>query len=829
VVIVHDDPNTPYPKEMDELLQKDSAARLLVPLVVRETAMGMIQLEQRAKDQIVTQQKVRLARALGAQVAVAIENARLSAETTAHFEESLVINDLSRTISSTLDLDDMIDIVRDQVPNIAGASELYLALYDPETEGITFPIAVRSGEVYEIAPRTLNTDEVSFIIRHGRPLNLGADYYSPDELRASLGITNGEGDIKSYLGVPLIAGDEVYGVLAVRDAQRTRAFTINEQRILTTVGSQLGAAIQNARLYKRIQSAAEQLNQEVAERTGELQNERDRLDTLYQITSELAQTLDEERLMPNALRMVSKAIGAEDGVIMQLDPITDQLYSGAVLNPPSLQESPENEHATHPAEQLARWLIMEDEGDLLVQDLHAAEFWDKDSPGAGEWRSAVAVLLETNEELLGVMVLLSSAVNAFSESHLRLLVAAANQVASSINNAQLYRLIRDQAERLGLLLRSEQEGAEKNKAILEGIADGVILADNTGRIILFNSAAERILQVPRDQALDRTLSELTGLENIATSTWAKALESQMGTLHDDVPGEYLDERLTLGDRTVSIHLSPVYTGDRFLGTVSVFRDITREVEADRSKSEFVANVSHELRTPLTSIKGYNDLLLMGALGEFNDQQKQIFNTIRDNVTRLATLVEDVLKISQIDTGSERLQIEELDVTAIIDKVMQEIRTLPQHQDKDLTTTFEGSPDFPNIQADKEKIDQVIHNLIDNAFNYTPAGGSITVTAYPESGEGTILISIKDTGVGIPEDFQEKVWHRFERHEDTALTLDVAGTGLGLPIVKEMVEMHNGKVWLESSVGVGTTFFVRLPIKQPEYMMSARAASGNRSN
>lgn len=829
VVVVHDDPNTPYPKEMEELLKNESAARLLVPLVVRETSMGLIQLEQRAKDQIITQQKVRLARALGAQVAVAIENARLSAETTAHFEESLVINDLSRTISSTLDLDDMIEIVRDQVPNIAGASELYLALYDPETEAITFPIAVKSGEIYEIEPRELNTDEVSFIIRHGRPLNLGADYYSPDELRASLGITNGEGDIKSYLGVPLIAGDEVYGVLAVRDTQRTRAFTINEQRILTTVGSQLGAAIQNARLYKRIQSAAAELNQEVAERTGELQSERDRLDTLYQITSELAQTLDEARLMPNALRMVSKAIEAEDGVIMQLDPITDQLYSGAVLNPDSLQAGTDGEHASHPAEQLARWLIMEDKGDLLVEDLQSADFWDKNSPGAADWRSAVAVLLETNEELLGVMVLLSSKENAFSDSHLRLLVAAANQVASSINNAQLYRLIRDQAERLGLLLRSEQEGAEKNKAILEGIADGVILADNAGRIILFNNAAERILQVPREQALDRTLSELTGLEGIATSTWARALESEMDTLQGDVPGEFLDERLTLGDRTVSIHLSPVFTGERFLGTVSVFRDITREVEADRSKSEFVANVSHELRTPLTSIKGYNDLLLMGAMGEFNDQQKQIFSTIRDNVTRLATLVEDVLKISQIDSGSERLQIEAVDIAAVVEQVIQEIRTLPQHQDKELTAGFEGSTDLPEIQADKEKITQIIHNLIDNAFHYTPTGGAITVSARLVSEEETILIAVQDTGIGIPEDFYEKVWHRFERHEDTALTLEVAGTGLGLPIVKEMVEMHNGEVWFESEIGAGTTFFVRLPIKQPEYMMSARTASGNRSD
>jgi PAS domain S-box-containing protein len=825
VVITVDDANNPYPKEQEELRDHNSTSRMLVPLVVRENSMGLVQLEQQSEEKTMTQQKIRLARALGAQVAVAIENARLSAETTAHFEESLVINDLSRAISSTLDLDDMIEIVRDQVPGVAGASELYLALYNPETQLITFPLAVKEGKPYEIKPRSLSMDEVSFIIRHRRPLNLGADYYSPDELRSSLGISNSEGNIKSYLGVPLMAGDEVYGVLAVRDTQRTRAFTINEQRTLTIVSSQLGAAIQNAQLYNRLQVAATELNQQVAERTGELENERDRLDTLYQITSELARTLDEERLMPNALNMVAKAIGAEDGVIMQLDPITDQLYSGAVLKQASLQKNPDSEHDFHPAEQLARRIIIEDEENLLVDDLLKTDYWDKKAPGAKKWRSALAVLLETNEELLGVMVLLSTKVKAFSTSHLRLVVAAANQVASSINNAQLYKLIRDQAERLGLLLRTEQESAEKNKAILEGIADGVILADDHGRIVLFNTAAERLMHVPREEALGHTLSELSGLEGISESSWAKALEGSLENLSNDVEGSFLDERITLGERTVSIHLSPVYTGERFLGTVSVFRDITREVLADRSKSEFVANVSHELRTPLTSIKGYNDLLIMGALGQPNDGQKQAFERIKDNVSRLTTLVEDVLRISQMDAGSEYMEIVDVDLNTITEQVLQHLKTLPQHQSKTLTINYTPNADLPAIQADRDKMIQVVHNLLDNAFNYTRDGGTIDIVIKSEA-DNHILLTIKDSGVGIPEEFYEKIWQRFERHEDTVLTLEVAGTGLGLPIVKEMVEIHSGKVWFESAVDEGTTFFVRLPLKQPEYMISAGKASSN---
>lgn len=820
IVIQKIDTNSPYPNEMKELLANGDTARMLVPLIVSEQARGLIQLEQsRPDDEAITQQKVRLARALGTQVAIAIENARLSAETTSHFEESLIINDLSRAISSTLDLDDMIQIVAEQLPNVMEASEIYLALYDSETEQITFPLAVRDRERYYLPGRQLSNDEVSFIIRHRRPLSLGADYFSPDELRRSLGITNGEGDVKSYMGVPLISSDQVYGVLAVRDTNRTRAFTVNEQRILTTVGSQLGAAIQNARLFARTQYFNEQLNQQVSERTYELEEERDRLDTLYQITSELSRTLDMERLVPRALGMVAKAVGAQDGVIMQIDPITDQLYSRSVLNPTYLPTSDDGlSQVQHPAERIARWSIEHDEPSQVIDDLHLEEFWDPEAPGAEHWRSALAVLLETNEEPLGVMVMLNREPNAFVESHVRLMVAAGNQVASSINNAELYKLIRDQAQRLGLMLKAEQEEAEKNKAILEGIADGVILSDKDGVIVLFNNAAERILEIPRDEAINHSLTKLTGIYGLSAQRWANMMENRYYEGSDSSP-QYLNERLTLGDKTVSVHLSPVYTGEKFLGTVSVLRDVTAEVEADRSKSQFVSNVSHEFRTPLTPMKGYTDLLLMGAAGEITDQQRSILDTIKQNVDRLSLLVEDVLNISQIDSGREQLKIEDVNMVQVINSVIDNLQNRPQHQNKPITVNFTAPEDVdPVIQADKDKVMRIISNVMDNAFNYSNADGTIDVDLQLVKSEGCIVVSIRDYGVGIPEDFREAIWRRFERHDETALMLDVAGTGLGLPIVKELVELHKGEVTFESEVGEGTTFFVTLPLTQPEYLM-----------
>jgi PAS domain S-box-containing protein len=815
IVIVADDEAQTYPSEQKELRERDDSARLLVPLVVREQSIGLIQLEQQATNRLVTQQKVRLSRALGSQVAVAIENARLATETSHQFEELLLINDLSRAISGTLNLEDMIKIVRDQVPAVTGSDELYVALYDAETEEITFPLAVRAGKDFAIPPRKLNTDEVSFIIRHRQPLSLGADYYSPDEMRRNLGITNGEGDTKSYMGVPLIAGDQVVGVLAVRDSQRTRAFTLNDRRILTTVGSQLGAAIQNARLFSQVSNFADDLNRIVEDRTSELAKERDRIDTLYQITSELARTLDMDRLLNRALGMVAKAVGAEDGAILLIDSITDQLYTRSALNPGALIPGDPDSHPTHPAESIATWLI-EHERAVVVDDLHDADYWNPEAQGAVAWRSALGVILETNEDIQGVMVLLARKPAAFSDSHLRLLVAAANQVASAINNADLYQLIRDQAERLGKLLRAEQEEAEKNSAILEGIADGVILADANGGVILFNSAAERILGVAREQIIGQSLSKLSGLYT-GSAPWLQAIQewanrdwSQTGA---GEVGDFVDERLDLGEKVVSIHLSPVHINDAFLGTVSVFRDITRDVEVDRMKSEFIANVSHELRTPMTSIKGYADLMLMGAAGLPTDSQKQFLTVIKENADRLTSLVEDVLDISRIDSGREKLKVDAIDLQDLIDDVVSNLIAQPHHQQKEIHLTTQIDSNVPVIQADHDKLAQALTNIVDNAFNYTHPGGSIDIRVQMQADDKHVLISVSDTGIGIPEDFREAIWRRFERYEQHALVMDVPGTGLGLPIVKELVSMHHGDVWFESELNKGTTFYISLPVDQ----------------
>lgn len=806
VVIRRSDPKSD-PIEVAELEAQGANERMLVPLVVRDQAMGMMIIQVQPDFRPITHRDIRMAQALCAQAATAIENARLSTETAARVEELLIINELSRAISSTVDIPSMIKVVREQIPELTKAQRLYLALFDPATNEISFPMAMKDGKDVLEPPRKMGDDEVSYVLRHKRLLSLGGDF-SLQEMRRNLKIETGEDDLYAYLGVPLISGDQVVGVLAVMSSDDERAFGLNDQRILTTIAAQLGAAIQNGRLFDQISNFAADLNRRVEERTIELQEERDRIDVLYRITSELARTLDIDRVLNSALEMVVRAVKADDGLVLLITPDSEpeRLFNRASY----LQlgdASGWNENHSHPAELLGNWLMEQKTAQVLVNDLHVQSYWPSDAPGADQWRSAIGVRLETNQDIQGALVFLSRDPNHFDDSAMRLAVAAASQIATAINNTDLYNLIRDQADRLSIMLQAEQEEAEKSTAILESIGDGVVLTNAEGNVVSFNSAAEVVLDMPRETIIGQPFAQII-------HRFGEASQDVLQRLNSVEAGSEAGEldRLELGARIINVQFSPVTSNDQLLGTVSVFRDITREVEVDRMKTDFIMNVSHELRTPLTSLKGFSDLMLMGAAGPLSESQQGFAQTIKQNAVRLESLVNDLLNISKLDSGDEVLRLGPVAVGEVVDDVLKTLSGRAAYQKKNLDVHVNIDPGLPFVRGDRDKVRQIVTNIIDNAFNYTYAGGSIDIAAYPRSDRPHILLTIKDSGIGIPLEFQSRVWGRFERYDQNALTMDVAGTGLGLPIAKTLVEMHGGEIWLESEEGTGTTFFISLPMQ-----------------
>ncbi len=803
------------PENEAQILQHHGAAtRVLVPLVVNEIAIGLVELETLDPGRFFTTDDVRLARTLASQAAISIENARLQTETRRTVEELYIINDMSAGLSSATNLNELLQVVADQLPNLTEAEAIYVALFDAERQEWTFPLAVANDEPFDMPPQPLGNDEFSLVQRRQAPLLLAGEHQ--DDVRRSLGIQSLlPPETRCFLAVPLYAADELIGVLAIRDDEDVLAFTHNDQRILTTAGSQLGVAIQSARLFQQTVELAGVLEQRVRERTSELEQERQHISTLYQITTELATSLDMERLLDRALAMVAQAVGATQAAILAVDSNNDRLQVRARYGEDvSLTY---DQDSLEIGEGLAGWAVQNHQS-LIVHNVQQDPRWLRMGEADDLPQAAIATLIEANEDVLGVMMLYRERPGAFTEDHLRLASAAANQVANAMNNAELYSLIRDQAERLATLLRQEQVEATKSSAILDSVADGVVVADPQGRVIVFNSTAERILGLSADEAIRSDLVTFASALGMNTQRWVEAINRWMNAPADYRPGEFLEERVELPDgRVLSMRFSPVTMEDQFLGTVGVFLDITRDVEVDRLKSEFVATVSHELRTPMTSIKGYADLLLLGAAGEITDQQQHFLETIKHNADRLSVLVNDLLDISRIDQGRIELRFRAVNLGELLHSVVEHVEGRIEDEKRPMNVAVrlpEG--DSLPIWGDYDKMAQVFTNLIDNAFNYTPDGGQITLAASYNTEAGNVTVAVTDTGIGIAPDQGERIFERFNRgDEGQDQVMNTPGTGLGLSIVREFVTMHHGRIWYESQPGQGTTFFVELPTKQSE--------------
>jgi signal transduction histidine kinase len=366
------------------------------------------------------------------------------------------------------------------------------------------------------------------------------------------------------------------------------------------------------------------------------------------------------------------------------------------------------------------------------------------------------------------------------------------------------------------MLREEHIESAKSQAILQSIVDGVLVADANGNITLANVSASQVLEIPRDRLLGKSVSELLGLYSATGDSWMRTISSWSGDTGLQDPLPFLAENLVIENKHVSVHLSPVFSRGQFFGTVSIFRDVTQEVEVDRMKSEFVSTVSHELRTPMTSIKGFAELMLMGAAGSLSEPQSRYLEVIRDNADRMSDLVNDLLDISRIESGRTALDLQEIDLLKLVEDVTTgHLGDLIQRENKPMEVVADLAHSLPLVNGDHDRITQILINLLDNAFHYTPTGGQIIVGTHLAGEE--VEISVSDSGIGISQENQEKIFDRFYR-SDEAVVQQIPGTGLGLAIVQSLVEMHGGEISVSSKPGQGSTFTVHLPVTVSERVL-----------
>jgi signal transduction histidine kinase len=270
--------------------------------------------------------------------------------------------------------------------------------------------------------------------------------------------------------------------------------------------------------------------------------------------------------------------------------------------------------------------------------------------------------------------------------------------------------------------------------------------------------------------------------------------------------------LPMPARSIAMNFASVIRPDGIRhGSVAVLRDVTREIEADRAKRDFISSVSHELRTPLTSIKGYVDLLLLGAAGPLGEGQLSFLSVVKNNANRLMDLINDILEIGRIDADKIRLNFEHVSMGDILQDVLQTMRA--EIERKSTMVKVDVEPDLPQIPADLRRVTQVVLNLVSNAVKYTYPGAHVTLRAFINPA-GLLQTDVEDDGVGILPEQQQHLFRRFYR-ADNPLRDEVGGTGLGLSIAKSFVELHGGEMWVQSESGKGSTFSFMLPLTQPE--------------
>ena len=329
-----------------------------------------------------------------------------------------------------------------------------------------------------------------------------------------------------------------------------------------------------------------------------------------------------------------------------------------------------------------------------------------------------------------------------------------------------------------------------------------MVVDAQGKVVMINPAAEKLLGVSRQDKVGKSLTEDMKDEQLVSLS--------QGSPDKEEREIELTSRQDATKKVLRASTAVIENENgQTIGMVSVLSDITKQKELDNLKSAFVANVSHELRTPLVAIDKSLTLILEKEAGDLSQTQEQFLSIAQRNLKRLSALINDLLDLSKLEAGKMEVRRKRMAINNVIQEVIDSLNNWARSKNITLEKRIEDL--LPDVEIDPDRLAQVLTNLVGNAVKFTPNDGKITLEAKLSDGKKELEVSVKDTGIGIAPEDLPKIFSKFYQCGGERMISDVNGTGIGLSIAKEIVELHGGKIWVESEKGQGARFIFTIPL------------------
>ena len=590
-----------------------------------------------------------------------------------------------------------------------------------------------------------------------------------------------ERGVQSLIGAPLLHLGRVIGVVHAGSFTK-EYFTHDDGLLLQLVADRVALAIAQSRLFEAEREAredAEAAHAQVAflARASELLSSFDSYSTatLERVAELAVPKLADEVLVDvvvdDRLERVAAAYSSPEqlAVIEEIGrrypPTLDAEYGpGAVIR------SGASQIGSDVTDEMIGQVARDAEHAQLIRTLGLKSFMTVPLVSSGRVHGAITFILSTSDRRYG-------------PAQLEVAQELARRVSAAIENGEL---------------RAQTEERARAALVLDHIGEGVVLVDRAGVVRLWNPAAETVTGIPAAEIVGRSVVEaIPGWslirDRVPAVTSAKSNEVRPETLP-----------LDLGEREIWLQISGVTFPE---GTVYAFRDMTEERGLRELQTEFVATISHELRTPLAAVYGAAMTLQHRELDLTDDVKRRLLAVVFDESSRLSRIIDDVLWASRLEGGRVEFAIEHCRPAAIAASVVEAARA---HVPPGISLEVRAHPSLPHMATDPDKLRQILSNLLDNAVKYSPDGGRIQLGVDPDTSH--VRFSVADEGLGIPLNEQPRIFEKFHRL-DPNQTRGVGGTGLGLYIARELVMRMNGRIWVESEVGEGSTFYVELPIEE----------------